>query len=275
MSHGYTTRDVADLLGLTPQQIRAFARDGILGAERGGRGEYRYTFQDVVLLRAAKELFSANISAARIRRALQSLVSQLPRGRPLSAVRIHAEGEQVTVREAGVAWHPESGQTSFDFDTADMARQLRPAAQRVLNQAESAATLSAEEWFELGLELDAVDPQAARDAYERALALAPRSTDAHINLGRLCQEQSRFEEAEAHYRSAIRVDADEATAHFNLATLYEDQEDWGRAEASYRAALEVDRDFADAHFNLARVYERLGRTELALRHLRRFQRLQH
>ena len=49
----YTSRDVSKLLDLTVQQIRSYAREGFLEPDRGPRGELRFSFQDLVLLRTA------------------------------------------------------------------------------------------------------------------------------------------------------------------------------------------------------------------------------
>ena len=48
----YTTRDVAKLLGLSEAQVRSQAR-GYLAPDRGPRNAYRFSFQDLVLLRTA------------------------------------------------------------------------------------------------------------------------------------------------------------------------------------------------------------------------------
>ena len=74
-------------------------------------------------------------------------------------------------------------------------------------------------WYDLGLELEAVAPTEARDAYRRALELDAHHADAHVNLGRLLHEQGLVEEAERHYRQALRESPDHATAAFNLASL--------------------------------------------------------
>ena len=81
---GYTSRDVAKLLGLTVAQVRAFAHDGFLTPGRGPRGELLFSFQDLVILRTAKGLVAARIPTRRIRRALRRLRSELPRGRSLA-----------------------------------------------------------------------------------------------------------------------------------------------------------------------------------------------
>ncbi|MGA7615699.1 MAG: helix-turn-helix domain-containing protein, partial [Thermoanaerobaculia bacterium] len=64
---GYTSREVAEMLGVTPAEVRAFARSGLVTVERGSRGEYRFDFHDLVMLRTARELRAANVPARRIR----------------------------------------------------------------------------------------------------------------------------------------------------------------------------------------------------------------
>ena len=69
----YTTRDVAKLLGLSEAQVRSQARVGYLAPDRGPHNAYRFSFQDLVLLRTAKALSEARIAPRRIRRALRAL----------------------------------------------------------------------------------------------------------------------------------------------------------------------------------------------------------
>src|SRR3954470_11279821 len=96
---GYATRDVAALLGLTVTQVRALIRDGLLSPAQGARGEFRFSFQDLILLRTAKALLAANVPRRRIRTALEKLQEQLPAGRPLTGVRITAQDHHVVVRD--------------------------------------------------------------------------------------------------------------------------------------------------------------------------------
>ena len=103
----YTTRDVAKLLGLSEAQVRSHARVGYLSPDRGPRNAYRFSFQDLVLLRAAKALSEARIAPRRIRRALRTLTRQLPVGRSLSGMRISSEGDRIVVRDGNETWNPE------------------------------------------------------------------------------------------------------------------------------------------------------------------------
>src|SRR2546422_6847750 len=143
--------------------------------------------------------------ARRIRGALKNLRHQLPRGRSLAELRIVAEGDRIVVSDGTTAWNPESGQTHLDFAVSDLATRAAPIARRTAQAARAAeGDLDAEDWYELGLELEAVEPGEARDAYRRALELDAHHADAHVNLGRLLHEQGLVEEAERHYRLAPR-----------------------------------------------------------------------
>ena len=269
----YTTRDVARLLGLSEPQVRSHARD-YLSPDRGPRNTYRFSFQDLVLLRTAKALGEARIPPRRIWRALRRLTSQLPAGRSLSGVRISSEGDRVIVRDGEAAWQPESGQLLLDFDVAKLAAQAGPVARRLARRARRAPEpLSADQWYDLGVDLETAAPEDASDAYTRAIALDPAHVAARVNLGRLLQESGRPAEAATQYRAALESQPRHATAAFNLGTAFEDLGRLRDAIDAYRRAVEADDRFADAHFNLARLYEQAGKRTAALRHLHAYQQL--
>src|SRR5207245_7971331 len=127
---GSTTEEVARLLGVSPAQIRSYTRAGFLSPARGGRGNLRFTFQDLVILKAAKGLLAARIPAAKIRGSLRRLKQQLPRGRALSELRITAEGHRVVVRDEAIAWHAQTGPRVLHFDVARRARRAAALARR-------------------------------------------------------------------------------------------------------------------------------------------------
>jgi tetratricopeptide (TPR) repeat protein len=272
---GYTSQDVARLLGITVAQVRGFARDGFLTPARSRRrGRLQFSFQDLVILRTAKGLVAAHIPSRRIRRALKQLRQQLPRGRSLAELRIAAEGDRIVVSDGETAWNPESGQTHLDFAVSDLATRAAPIARRTAQAARAAeGDLDAEDWYDLGLELEAVAPDEARDAYRRALELDAHHADAHVNLGRLLHEQGMIEEAERHYRLALHENPDHATAAFDLGIALEDLDQPADAIEAYRAALSADPGLADAHYNIGRLYEKVGKRAAALRHLGTYRRL--
>jgi tetratricopeptide (TPR) repeat protein len=264
---GYTVRDVAGLLNLTEQRVRAYVRAGVLQPARGARNEYLFTFQDLVLLRTAVELTAANVPLRRVGEALTKLRDALPHGRSLTALRIHASGDEVVVRESSEPpWNPQSGQFHIEFDVRDLAAQVAPLARAAAADAvHDAGDRTAAEWFDVGVELEAVAPAEARAAYERAVQLDPDMGDARVNLGRLLHEAGLYEQSEAQYRHALTL-REHALAAYNLGVLLEDRGRAAEAIQSYARALSADPQLAEAHFNLARLYEKRGDRKAALRH---------
>jgi tetratricopeptide (TPR) repeat protein len=267
---GYTTREVAELIGVTPAKVRAFARAGFVSAQRETR-HYRFSFQDIVLLRAAKALESSHIHPRKVRRALRALRDALPAHRSLSGLRISAAGDEVVVQDAHHAWQPETGQVTFDFTIAELASEATPLARAAVERADEG---DAEEWLALALDLESVGViDEARRAYEHALELDPGHVQAHINLGRLHHSQNRLPDAEMHYRHALDGQPDNATALFNLGVALEDSKRFEEAIDVYERAAAADDGVPDAHFNLARLYEQTGDKAGAIRHFARYRAL--
>ena len=134
-------------------------------------------------------------------------------------------------------------------------------------------TVSPEQWFHIGCELEETSPIEARHAYLLALDGDPDYADAHINLGRLHHEDREIEDAERHYREAIRCAPDEFIGHFNLAVLLEDRGRMDEAVRAYQQALELDPESADAHYNLGLLLESRGLRDDAMRHYMNARRL--
>ena len=264
---GYSAADVAALLGISVRQVRAYA--ALLGGERGADGSYRFRFPDLVLLRAARELVSARVPVRTVRRAVKKLRQQLPKGRPLSALRIKANGRDVVVQDGDTLWNPESGQVLFDFSVSELSTKAAPLVRRAAAEARRAPEkLSAEDWYLLGCDLETGSPREARDAYRRAVELDPHHADAHVNLGRLLHEEGHAASAATHYRIALEARPGHAAAAFNLGVALEDLGRRPEALAAYERALETDPGMADAHYNAALLYERAGKKAAAIRHLK-------
>ena len=122
--------------------------------------------------------------------------------------------------------------------------------------------VAATSYYELAVSLEASDPQAARCAYERAIAGSPDLADAHCNLGRLHHDANELADAESCYRLAVCADPKVALYWFNLGVVVEDRGRIAEAVAAYERAIElasVQAPAADAHYNLARLLEQIGR----------------
>jgi tetratricopeptide (TPR) repeat protein len=272
-SGGYSTKDVAALLGLSADQVRSYVRAGFLAPHQGPRGEYYFSFQDLVLLRTAKGLLAARVPRRRVRLALQNLREQLPGDRALTGVRISAQGHHVVVRDGGDVWNPESGQAFFDFELSELAREAATLPLHTPPADPPDPPPGAVDWYERAEEAEEEAPEEAMAAYRRALEIDPRLADAHLNLGRLLHERGEPAAAEAHYRQALAVRPDDATAAFNLGVALQDLGRLEDAAAAYESALAIDRSLADAHYNLSGLYERLNQPEAAFRHLRTYRTL--
>jgi tetratricopeptide (TPR) repeat protein len=264
---GYTAREVEQMLGLPAAEVRAWVKAGLLEPQRGERGELRFSFQDLVLLRTAKGLMGAQVKPSRVRRALRKLRAQLPPERPLSGVHISAEGNRIVVRDGRTRWQPESGQALFDFGVAEIEQGVAALPERRANGE------TADDWYDQGCRLEELDLAAAVRAYERALELDADHADAHVNLGRLHHDARRFDEAERHYRAGLRARPDDVTAAFNLGVALEDMGRLEEAVTEFQRAVTSDPGLADAYYNLSRLCAQLGRKTEALRYLHDYRKL--
>jgi len=271
---GYTTTDVAELLDVSAARVRAFARAGFLNARKGSRGEYRFSFPDIILLRTAKALTDAHIHPRKVWRALRVLREQLPASQSLAGMRICAEGDHIVVRERDHSWLPESGQATLDFSVSDLARQVTPLVRDRARAAKAAPSAGSDEWYNIGIDFEVLGALAdAKAAYARSIELDTDNADAYVNLGRLLHGEEELDQARIQYQKALELAPESAIAAFNLGVVLEDLGRCAEAVQAYRSALDSDPGFADAHYNLAYLYEREGDNSGALRHLARYKAL--
>jgi DNA-binding transcriptional MerR regulator len=273
---GYSARDVAEALGWTIAQVRSLVRAGVVEPERGERGEYRFSFQDLVLFRVAKRLIAEHVPPRRLRRALEVVRGGLPDGASLSELRIDAESRGIVVDDGSKRWNPVSGQLHFGFDAPGKAGEpgdgpagriaAAPAPIPPAPPADDAG-MTADEWCETAIDLEETSPLHARAAYLRALDVDDGHAPAHVNLGRMLHEAGDLAGAERHYRRAVELRPADPIAPFNLGVLLEDQQRDAEALAAYDRSLAADPKNADAHYNASGICERLGRRTEALRHL--------
>ncbi len=107
-------------------------RAGLLCPWRDRRGAFRFSFQDIVLLRVSKNLVERGIRRGRIRRTMLRLRRQMPQDRPLSSVRIWTEYDVIFAACGTETWMPESGQILLNFGRPDSPPRIeRPVFQLV------------------------------------------------------------------------------------------------------------------------------------------------
>jgi DNA-binding transcriptional MerR regulator len=121
----FPTRAVVDILGISRRQLQYWAQtDLVQPSTTTPGGHRRYSFADLVALKAAKRLIDAGVSVQRIRSSIRALRHKLPEiERPLSELVLVATGDVVLVFHEGAAFEALSGQ-EWVFEVASFEREL-------------------------------------------------------------------------------------------------------------------------------------------------------
>lgn len=261
----FTLRRVQAMLGLSRHIVSRLIEAGFVTPTRGERGEWRFTFQDLALLRTAHALQSQAIPPRRILRSLTRLKATLPTQLPLTGLRITAVGPDVAVRDRTGRLQADSGQLLLDFDVAPVAGTVA-----ILERAKP----DPQSIYEHALALEATDPAAAEATYLQALALAPDLEDAYLNLGAMLDAAGRYSELLRLSDAALGHCPGSALLHYNRGVALDQLDSLEEAAASYERSLALDPTLADAHFNLAKLHQQAGDEQGALRHYSAYRRLQ-
>ena len=268
----FRLQDVERVLRLSPSTIRGLIKTGFVQPARGPKRQLLFSFQDLIVLRAARALLEAKISRRRINRSLEDLRRHLPEQMPLSGLSISAIGDRVVVRDGKNHFQVDDGQYVLGLDVSVENGVIRVVEHQEV-PAESAPSETADDWFDKALVLEETDTKAAQTAYERAVELEPDYVGAWINLGRLLHARHDEKKAEIVYRRGLQECGANPVLMFNLAVVLEDLGKIDDAIDAYQAALSEDPNMADGHFNLARLYEAQGKEQHAIRHLGQYRRL--
>jgi tetratricopeptide (TPR) repeat protein len=245
---------------------------GFVTPSRGERRQLRFSFQDLIVMRAARSLIEANIPRRRILRSLEELRRHLPADLPLSGLSIRAIGDRVVVRDGTVHWQADDGQYVLGLDVEANGKELR-VVEHKSPQKDRAPAEDGEALFNDALVLEESSPEEALRTYQRAVKLDACNIAAWNNWGRLLHEQGKLREAERTYRHAFEACGPDALLMFNLGVVLDDLGEPDAAMDAYRSSIEDDPTLADAHYNLARLYEAAGMPQHAIRHYGQYRRL--
>ncbi len=254
----FSGTEVIRLLGLSTGRLRSLDRAGIVSPTGRRRGRRAYTFQDIIALRAARDLLAKRVRLRDVARAVENIRASLPKvTRPLAELRIVSDGKRVVVKSSAFSYEPLTGQMVLDFDVKalrdDVVRVLRPNAGR-----ERART--AYELYVRASQLDE-DPQTlaeAEELYQRALELDPWLAIAYTNLGNIRFRRGDDAAAEVLYDKALSLDRAQPEAQYNLGYVMLERGRPDEAVQHFKGAIVSDPQFADAYFNLAMAYEQAG-----------------
>ena len=143
--------DVVEIVEISRRQVQYWAQTDLIRPSAktpGGHG--RYSFEDLVALKAAKRLIDAGVSVQRIRKSIRALRRMLPAvRRPLAELILVATGDVLLAFKDGTAFDAISGQ-EWVFEVAQFQREVdawrratgAAAEARALHRVRSASTRS-------------------------------------------------------------------------------------------------------------------------------------
>ena len=103
-------------------------------------------------------------------------------------------------------------------------------------------------------------------AYQEALRLDPKLSEAHTNLGSAYSTLGDYARAKQQFNAALedRSSRGTAAAHYNLGLIAQEEGDLSAAERSYALALKADPRFYDAAIRHGETLEKMSRLGAAI-----------
>jgi len=292
----YSIKDVSRIFALQESRLRYWMQTGFVGPTVRKGGRFYYTFQDLVSVKAAKDLLAAGLTMQHVRKNLASLRIALPHdANPAARLRICSDGETVVAVADDVAFEPATGQVVMAFNLPALAGHVADVmalpVERVVDRrapdhdgAEAApesidgestdavdeGTSAYRAFLEACAAEDRGEATTAEHLYRKTLELQPSLAAALTNLGNLRYRRGDVAVARALYEQALDHEPGQPEARYNLANLLEDLGDTELAIAELRRVCITAPEFADAHYNLGILLARVGGQAQAARHLERY-----
>ena len=99
VSDVFSLGEVAKLLGMSTGKLRSLDKNDVVAPSGRRRGKRAYTFQDLIALRAARDLLKQKVRLKDVARAIGSIRVALPAVmRPLAELTIVSDGRQVVLK---------------------------------------------------------------------------------------------------------------------------------------------------------------------------------
>jgi tetratricopeptide (TPR) repeat protein len=148
------------------------------------------------------------------------------------------------------------------------AADLNPSDPRCyyfLSKAYDSSPSQAEEVIQRFHRFAELQPQNASAHYYYAMSMwkGRRAQDANLDVRQI----------ESLLKRSIALDPKLAEAHLQLGNLYSDQSKYADAIPEYKRALQLNADLADAHYRLGQAYVHVGQKDAAKEQLEIYQRL--
>jgi tetratricopeptide (TPR) repeat protein len=262
----YSRQDVLRILDISPRQLQAWERAGLMEAQQG------YSFQDLGQLRTLRLLRDEAVPAASIRHSIVAMRAVAGMNNPLVEATLVRTGTRIAFRHHGAVVDPIRRQLLFDFERFD--REWTEANPEPLRRPGTDKGQSVQDMFLAAVQAEETgDKQAAAELYEQIVEIYPDYAPAQINLGTIYFHMRQYGRAEQLYRRATQIDPNYVLAFFDLGNVLDELGRLGESIEAYKRAVELAPQYADAHYNLALAHERLGERRPALRHWQAYVRL--
>ena len=125
MTELYSIRDVARIFALQESRLRYWMQTGFVGPTVRKGGRFFYTFQDLISVKAAKDLLAAGLSMQKVRKNLAALREALPDdASPAARLRICSDGDTIVAIADDVAFEPPTRQVVMAFNLPGLAGQV-------------------------------------------------------------------------------------------------------------------------------------------------------
>ncbi|HSR95905.1 MAG TPA: tetratricopeptide repeat protein [Kofleriaceae bacterium] len=278
----YSIRDVSRILAVQESRLRYWTQTGFVGPTVRKGGRFYYTFNDLIAVKAAKDLLATGMPLQRVRKNVEALRQALPGDtHPTTKLRVCCDGETIVALADDVAFQPIGGQVVMAFNVPSFGEHVMqtlamPRVEAVPapvddNPTEAhGGTTAYRNFVEACAAEDRGESDVAEHLFRQALDLEPNMAAALTNLGNLVYRQGELHEARSLYERALDHEPAQPEARYNLANLLEDLGDTELAISEMRRVCAAAPEFADAHYNLGILLAQVGGTTQARQHLERY-----
>src|SRR5712691_1171593 len=245
----FSTRAAARILAVSPDRIRYWVKQRLVmpSAMRGRR--YRFAFNDLLVMRMAKELLPRRRHLEPIRRCFVRVRGFFDPKRPVTSLKLENGDGCIIVRDGEMMFEAESGQLLLCFDGPPPAGQIE----------ERFGPARVRERFAEAKRLAESDPLRALMLYSDLLGHEPRNFEVHMRMAALLEREGDVAGATRHLVGAAVLAPANAEVHLRLGLVYRKREEFENSLQSFLRVVECDPLSVEAHRNLADLYERVGR----------------
>jgi tetratricopeptide (TPR) repeat protein len=253
----FSTRAAARILAVSPDRIRYWVRRRLILPTASRGRSYRFGFNDLLVMRIAKELLRSRRHLDAIQRCFARVRELFDSDRPVTALKLVDDLGRIVVRDGAMLIEADSGQMQFDFQPQRPAGKIE----------ESFGPARVRERFEEARRLAEDDPLRALQVYSELVGREPAKFEAHLRLGELLEREGDLGSAIRHLLGAAAIAPANAEVHLKLGLLYRKRNEQQTALKSFLRALDCDPTSVESHRNAAELFEAMGRRREAQKHL--------